>query len=117
MTPPISLAAGVVGMAVTPSGKGYWAVAGDGGIFTFTSGPRFSYNCEFKGITNSSLAIQNVQELTAASETLEWYGIAKCVDLPIRVGPSIRVCAKSRTCKFKRNGVWPLVTHCMRAGA
>jgi hypothetical protein len=82
MTPPISLAAPVVGMAATPSGKGYWLVAADGSIFTFTSGPRFSYNCEFKGIANSSLAIQNVQELTAASETLECYGITKCSDYP-----------------------------------
>jgi hypothetical protein len=25
----------IVGVAVTPTGKGYWLVAGDGGIFNF----------------------------------------------------------------------------------
>ena len=25
----------IVGMAATPTGKGYWLVAGDGGVFTF----------------------------------------------------------------------------------
>jgi hypothetical protein len=25
----------IVGMAATPTGKGYWLVASDGGIFTF----------------------------------------------------------------------------------
>ncbi|HVL92729.1 MAG TPA: hypothetical protein VM264_05230, partial [Acidimicrobiales bacterium] len=29
------LASSIVGMASTPSGKGYWLVAGDGGIFAF----------------------------------------------------------------------------------
>jgi hypothetical protein len=32
---PAQTAAPVVGMAATPSGSGYWIVAGDGGIFTF----------------------------------------------------------------------------------
>jgi len=32
---PAATAAPIVGMATTPSGKGYWLVASDGGIFTF----------------------------------------------------------------------------------
>ena len=35
ISPPISLAKPVVGIAATRSGKGYWLVAADGGIFTF----------------------------------------------------------------------------------
>ena len=34
-----SLNAPVVGMAATPTGKGYWLVAGDGGVFTFGDAP------------------------------------------------------------------------------
>ena len=29
----------VVGMATTPSGRGYWEVARDGGLFTFGDAP------------------------------------------------------------------------------
>jgi hypothetical protein len=35
----------------------------------------FDYTCEFQGIPNSSLTIQNVPELTWANETLEAYGV------------------------------------------
>ncbi len=40
------LNAPIVGMAATPSGKGYWLVAGDGGIFTFG-------DAQFHGSTGS----------------------------------------------------------------
>ncbi len=54
------------------------------GVMTLTShsSAGFSYNCEFQGIANSNLAIQNVQELTWCIETLEAYGITKCSDYP-----------------------------------
>jgi len=42
----------------------------------------FSYNCEFQGIANTGLPIQNVQELTWCIQTLEAYGITKCSDYP-----------------------------------
>ena len=31
----IDLVSPIVGMAATPTGEGYWLVAGDGGVFTF----------------------------------------------------------------------------------
>ena len=42
----------------------------------------FSYSSEFEGIANTSLAIQNVEQLTWLCETLECYGITKCSDYP-----------------------------------
>jgi len=93
-----------------PSGAGggsYWAVAswyvdGQGGVAnhsnlvrvnpgdvlvgvmtqTGQSGSQFSYNCDFEGIANTSLAISNVQELTWNIETLEAYGVQQCSDYP-----------------------------------
>jgi len=54
------------------------------GVMTLTSqsAQGFSYNCQFQGIANTSLPIQNVQELTWCVETLECYGITKCSDYP-----------------------------------
>lgn len=54
------------------------------GVMTLTgqSAQGFSYNCEFQGIANTSLAVQNIQELTWCIETLEAYGITKCSDYP-----------------------------------
>ena len=54
------------------------------GVMTLTgqSAQRLSYNCEFQGIANTSLAVQNIQELTWCIETLEAYGITKCSDYP-----------------------------------
>jgi hypothetical protein len=54
------------------------------GVMTLTgqSAQGFSYNCEFQGIANTSLAVQNIQELTWCIETLEVYGITKCSDYP-----------------------------------
>jgi hypothetical protein len=43
---------------------------------------QFSYNCEFQGIANTGLAINNVQELTWLIETLEAYAIQQCSDYP-----------------------------------
>ena len=54
------------------------------GVMTETaqSAQGFSYNCEFTGISNTSLPIQNVQQLTWCIETLECYGIQKSSDYP-----------------------------------
>jgi Repeat of unknown function (DUF346) len=55
------------------------------GVMTLTgqSGGNFSYNCEFNGIANTSLPIQNVQQLTWCVETLEAYGIKGAPDYPV----------------------------------
>jgi hypothetical protein len=88
-------------------GGNYWAVAswyadGQGGKSFYSSLVRvnpgqvlvgvmnetgqsaagFSYNCQFAGIANTSLPIQNVQQLTWCIETLECYGLQKCSDYP-----------------------------------
>ena len=54
------------------------------GVMTQTgqSANGYSYNCQFSGIANTSLPIQNVQELTWCVETLECYGLQKCSDYP-----------------------------------
>ena len=93
-----------------PSGAGggsYWAVAswyvdGQGGAAFYSTPVRvnpgdvlvgvmtltgqspagFSYNCEFQGIANTGLPIQNVQELTFCIETLEAYAVTQCSDYP-----------------------------------
>jgi hypothetical protein len=54
------------------------------GVMTETgqSATGFSYNCQFTGVANSSLPIQNVQQLTWCIETLECYGIQHCSDYP-----------------------------------
>jgi hypothetical protein len=46
------------------------------------SGDKFSYNCEFTGIANSSLPISNVEELIWCVETLECYGITGATSYP-----------------------------------
>ena len=38
------------------------------------------------------------------------------VDLPAPVGPKIRVCPTSPTCRFTRNGVAPVVAACRSGG-
>jgi hypothetical protein len=88
-------------------GGNYWAVAswyadGQGGQAFYSSLVRvnpgqvlvgvmsetgqssngFSYNCQFSGIANTSLPIQNVQQLTWCIETLECYGLQHCSDYP-----------------------------------
>jgi len=54
------------------------------GVMTLSgsSGNQFSYNCEFQGISGTSLPVANVQELTWCIETLECYGLQKCSDYP-----------------------------------
>jgi hypothetical protein len=49
---------------------------------TGQSAQGFNYNCQFSGIANTSLPIQNVQQLTWCIETLESYGIQHCSDYP-----------------------------------
>ena len=49
---------------------------------TGQSASGFNYNCEFQGIANTSLPVQNIQELFWCIETLECYGITKCSDYP-----------------------------------
>ena len=45
-------------------------------------GNLFNYNCEFTGIANTALPINNVEELTWNIETLEAYGCQQCSDYP-----------------------------------
>jgi hypothetical protein len=54
------------------------------GVMTLSSqnAQGFTYNCEFQGIANTSLAIQDVDELTWCIETLEAYGVTKATDYP-----------------------------------
>ena len=54
------------------------------GVMTLTgqSGSSFNYTCQFQGITNSLLRIQNVPQLIQPVITLEAYGIKKCSDYP-----------------------------------
>jgi len=54
------------------------------GVMTLTgqSPQGFNYNCEFQGIANTGLPVQNVQELTWLVQTLECYGITACSDYP-----------------------------------
>lgn len=106
-------------------GGSYWAVAswyadGQGGTAYYTTPIRvspgdvlvgvmtltaqspsgFSYNCQFQGIANTNLAIQNVPELTFCVETLEAYGVTQASDYPSTtktVFSSIELKTKSRT--------------------
>jgi hypothetical protein len=54
------------------------------GIMTLSSEATegLTYNCQFQGIANTGLWIQNVRELTWCIETLECYGITQCSDYP-----------------------------------
>lgn len=54
------------------------------GVMTETaqSASGFSYNCQFTGIANTSLPIQNVEQLTWCIETLECYRLQHCSDYP-----------------------------------
>jgi hypothetical protein len=88
-------------------GGNYWAVAswyadGQGGQAFYTSlvqvnpgdvlvgvmtltgqaGAAFNYDCNFQGIANTDLPIQNVDELTWCAETLEAYSLTQCSDYP-----------------------------------
>ena len=54
------------------------------GVMTLTgqNGAAFSYDCNFQGLANTDLPIQNVDELTWCIETLEAYGLTQCSDYP-----------------------------------
>jgi hypothetical protein len=54
------------------------------GVMTNTgqSAQGFSYDCLFQGIANTSLPVQDIEELTWLVETLECYGIVQCSDYP-----------------------------------
>ena len=54
------------------------------GVMTLTgqNGASFNYDCNFQGIANTDLTIQNVEELTWCIETLEAYALAQCSDYP-----------------------------------
>ena len=49
---------------------------------TGQSGSKFSYTAEFDGINNTTLPVQNVDELIWCNETLEAYDITSCSDYP-----------------------------------
>jgi hypothetical protein len=54
------------------------------GAMTLTnqSGGTFDYNCEFEGISGTSLPALNHPELVWCNETLEVYNVAQCSDYP-----------------------------------
>ena len=54
------------------------------GAMTLTnqSGGTFDYNCEFEGISGTSLPALNHPELVWCNETLEVYNVAQCSDFP-----------------------------------
>jgi hypothetical protein len=54
------------------------------GVMTLSSpsGTMFNYNCEFDGISGTSLPVQNIAELLWCNETLEAYSISDCTDYP-----------------------------------
>jgi hypothetical protein len=58
-------------------------------VLTGISGALCSYNCYFQGIGNTSLPVQNIEELTWANETLEAYSIQKCSDYPATLKTSM----------------------------
>jgi hypothetical protein len=49
-----------------------------------------SYNCYFQGISNTSLPVENIEELYWANETLEAYHIQKCSDYPATLKTSMK---------------------------
>jgi hypothetical protein len=59
-------------------------------VLTGISGNLCSYNCYFQGIANTSLVVQNIEELTWANETLEAYNIQKCSDYPATLKTSMK---------------------------
>jgi hypothetical protein len=51
-------------------------------VKTAVSGPWYSYTCEFQGIPDTTLQVQNVQRLHLACETLEAYSMTRASDYP-----------------------------------
>jgi hypothetical protein len=62
------------------------------GIMTLSgqSGSQFSYGCDFQGIANTSLPIQNVEQLTWCIETLEAYAVNLASDYPATTATAMR---------------------------
>jgi hypothetical protein len=62
------------------------------GVMTLTgqSGQAFSYSCRFQGIDDTTLTIQDVEELTWCIETLEAYDVDQCLDYPATVTTALR---------------------------
>lgn len=62
------------------------------GVMTLSShtGANFNYNCEFVGIANTGLPIQNVEELTWCNETLEAYDVNLSTDYPDTLKTAMR---------------------------
>jgi hypothetical protein len=54
------------------------------GVMTLTKqqGGLFDYNCQFQGIANSGLPVQNIEQLTWSVQTLEAYNVTQCSDYP-----------------------------------
>lgn len=86
------------------------------GIMTLTgqSPQGFSYNCQFQGIANTGLPVQNVQQLTWCVETLECYYITQCSDYPA-TNKTAMASINLQTGAVQPNVVWlvtDLVTDC-----
>ena len=54
------------------------------GVITLTgnAGGKFTYSCDFTGISGTNFSIQNIAELTWCTETLEVYGVTACTEFP-----------------------------------
>src|SRR5262249_27743967 len=62
------------------------------GVMTLTgqSGNSFSYSCHFQGISNTTLPIEDVEELTWCIETLEAYTLDQCLEYPNTITTALR---------------------------
>jgi hypothetical protein len=45
-------------------------------------GEKFSYSCQFSGVSGSKLIVHGIRELVWLTETLEVYGVNQCTDFP-----------------------------------
>jgi hypothetical protein len=54
------------------------------GVMNMTgrTGNNYSYSCQFPGIANASLSVQNIPQMTQMYETLEAYSLSQCSDYP-----------------------------------
>jgi hypothetical protein len=57
---------------------------------TSNSAGKFNYTCEFSNIANTSLTVNNVNQLVMPVETLECYSITECRDYPNAISTSMR---------------------------
>src|SRR5260370_16399646 len=49
---------------------------------TGNAGGKFTYSCDFTGISGTNFSIQNIAELTWCTETLEVYSVTACTEFP-----------------------------------